>query len=217
MEEIETINKGDFEIKIFQDEFAENPRSWDNMFKMVCFHNHYDLGDKTNLNQNSFNGWDELKEYLIKEEEAVFILPLYLYDHSGITISTTPFGYRWDSGQIGFIYTTNKLLEEMGHPLNVSKDKLKKWAIAETKIYDNYLTGEVFSFQLEYKDGHLIDSVSGFYGFDHDKSGLLDYAEDSIKSFDIAEYEANKKKERIEFLKNTMKKHKEELNALLEV
>ncbi len=32
------------------------------------------------------------------------ILPVYLYDHSGITINTVPYSCRWDSGQIGWIY-----------------------------------------------------------------------------------------------------------------
>ncbi len=31
-------------------------------------------------------------------------LPLYAYSHGGVTISTSPFGDPWDSGQIGAIY-----------------------------------------------------------------------------------------------------------------
>lgn len=41
-------------------------------------------------------------------EKYVEILPLYLYDHSGITMSTTSFNDRWDSGQVGYIYASRE-------------------------------------------------------------------------------------------------------------
>lgn len=52
---------------------------------------------------------DVLKEMYIPEliglcEDKVAILSLYLYDHSGLTMSTSDFGDRWDSGCVGFIY-----------------------------------------------------------------------------------------------------------------
>lgn len=52
---------------------------------------------------------DVLKEMYTPElialcKDKVAILPLYLYDHSGLTMSTNDFGDRWDSGCVGFIY-----------------------------------------------------------------------------------------------------------------
>lgn len=43
-------------------------------------------------------------EYLISISDELIILPLYLYDHGGITIKTNPFSCPWDSGQVGWIY-----------------------------------------------------------------------------------------------------------------
>jgi len=85
-------------------------------------------------------------------------LPLYLYDHSGITMKTSPFSCGWDSGQVGFIY--------------ISKDKIRgKWEEkiyeylkSEVKTYDQYLTGDVYGFVIEDQDGDVIDSCWGFYG-----------------------------------------------------
>ena len=37
---------------------------------------------------------------------------LYLYDHSGITMSTGSFCDSWDSGQVGFIYVTKEDIEK---------------------------------------------------------------------------------------------------------
>lgn len=35
-------------------------------------------------------------------ERYAFILPVYCYEHSGMTIKTGPFGDPWDSGQAGW-------------------------------------------------------------------------------------------------------------------
>jgi hypothetical protein len=54
------------------------------------------------------NRFDARRDKLAGEilERTVVVLPLYLYDHSGLTISTSPFSCRWDSGQVGYIHTT---------------------------------------------------------------------------------------------------------------
>ena len=91
---------------------------------MCCFHKRYSLGDKHSIDNSQFEDWDEVEEYLIKEEKAIVILPLYLYDHSGITISTAPFSCNWDSGQIGFIYTTEKRIKELKVELDDKKIKV---------------------------------------------------------------------------------------------
>lgn len=63
---------------------------------------------------------DVLKEMYTPEliglcEDKVAILPLYLYDHSGLTMSTSDFGDRWDSGCVGFIYMDkDTAMKELG-------------------------------------------------------------------------------------------------------
>ena len=48
-------------------------------------------------------------------KDKVAILPLYLYDHSGLTMSTNDFGDRWDSGCVGFIYMDkDTAMKELG-------------------------------------------------------------------------------------------------------
>ena len=44
--------------------------------------------------------------------EHYVILPLYLFDHSGISISTGSFHDPWDSGQVGFIYASKEKAKE---------------------------------------------------------------------------------------------------------
>ena len=105
-----TIDK--YKIEVIHDTDPFDPREDDNLGTMICFHGSYNLGDKHDYNHQDYNGWDEMKEAIIKNEDVGVILPLYLYDHSGITIATTPFSCRWDSGQVGFIIISK---EKMRH------------------------------------------------------------------------------------------------------
>lgn len=147
-------------VRIEQDQDAMSPREWDNVGIMVCFHNRYNLGDKTDLKSSMFEGWEELAKHLQEEEEATHILPLYLYDHSGITMSTGSFSCPWDSGQVGFIYTTAKRVAEMG----VAEENVEEQLKAEVATYDQYIRGDVWGYILEDENGEHIDSCWGFFG-----------------------------------------------------
>ena len=163
---IEQVNYKGYEIKIVIDDDPLNPvEEFDSFGKMVCFHRKYILGHKHNPGSGDFDSSEEVKNYLIKEEKAYIILPLYLYDHSGITISTTPFNCVFDSGQMGFIYATKEqILKEYGVKRITPKirENVEKLLITEVDTYDKYLTGEVFGFIIE-KNGDIEDSCYGFY------------------------------------------------------
>ena len=124
----------------------DNPRSWDNLGTMVCFHNRYDLGDKHEYDHRDYSGWDEMESAIIKNEDTCVILPLYLYDHSGITMNTTGFSCRWDSGQVGFVFVSKKKVREEYGVKRIDKkliEKVTELLVNEVKTYDMYLTGEL--------------------------------------------------------------------------
>ena len=134
-----------YELKIEQDTDPMNPRTeWDNLGTMVCFHKRYDLGDKTDYRSKDYDSWDELKQGILENEGEVVILPLYLYDHSGITISTSPFGCNFDSGRIGFIFVSNHKIKKEG----IDETKVIEYLESEVKTYDQYLTGEVYRYSI---------------------------------------------------------------------
>lgn len=115
------------------------------------------------------------------------ILPLYLYDHSGITIRTSPFHCPWDSGQVGFIYTSIESIKKEYSKKKMSK-KIRQKAIdlmvGEVEQYDHYLTGSIYGYQIEPTDKNKSikcdDSCWGFYGYDNEKSGLLEMSKNAI-------------------------------------
>ena len=173
-----------YSIKISPDIYPDNPRTeWDNGCTMVCFHKRYGLGDKHSYQSNDYGGWDGLRKALV-DDGAVVIKPLYLYDHSGITISTSPFSCPWDSGQVGWVYMTRKQLKdcygEFKRITPTLRKKVEGLIDAEVETYDQYLTGDVWMYRIE-KDGVTVDSCSGYYG---DTDYVLSEAKSIVDSYE---------------------------------
>ena len=122
----------------------------------------------------------EDKWKLLERCANIVYLPLYLYDHSGITMSTGSFGDRWDSGQVGYIYTDKKTIidcggkirNEKGNYVKITDKNWKKaayqWMQGEVEEYDMYLTGEVYGviteeYNAEDDDWEEKDSCWGFF------------------------------------------------------
>ncbi len=138
-----------YELEIEQDNDPMNPRTdWDNITTIVSFHKRYDLGDKTNYKSSDFDSWIELKEQIESDYKVLMIKPLYMYDHSGITISTSPFGCQWDSGQIGWVFIDEKQLKLMCGDNDYTDEKLSDIIDSDIKTYDQYITGEVYQYTI---------------------------------------------------------------------
>jgi len=147
--------------------------------------------------QDAFDECEKRIDTIIEKaiDQYYIMLPLYLYDHSGITISTGPFNCPWDSGQIGYIYIAIKDVLKEYNKKRMSK-KLRQKAIdllrAEVNTYDDYLTGSIYGYMIESANEEneieCDDSCWGFYGYDHEKSGLLESAKSSI-DYAIAQWE----------------------------
>jgi len=163
-------------IRIYNDPNVESPRDWDNLGTMVCGHSRYTLGDRhgfgcaaeflldlLGLDRDSDLSVDQL---LARAEKIAVILPVYLYDHSGLAMNTTGFHCPWDSGQVGFIYAT---LEDIRREYGVSRVSAKRRAQVgdhlrqEIATYSDYLGGCAYGYVIE-RDGEEVDSCWGFIG-----------------------------------------------------
>jgi hypothetical protein len=173
---VETVEERGFIGRIHYDESPTSPREYDTLGVMVCFHRQYSLGDETDINSGDFEGWNAVERYLRKEKGAAIVIPLYLYDHSGITMRTAPFGDRWDSGQVGYIYTTKAaILKNFGGKILTKKriDAANKCLQSEVETYDQYLTGDVYGYFIDGPDGETVSSCGGFFGLDQVKADLI--------------------------------------------
>lgn len=180
---------------IIRQAHPESPREWDNLGTIAYKHRNYCLGEEqisdpidwleeklglTPKNEYSNERLAELEERFFEEFIA---LPLYLYDHSGITMATTPFGCRWDSGKVGYIYLTKaKAREEYGYKLitKTRREKLLSYLRLEVETFDQYLRGDVYRFKVEDEDGEEVDSCGGFFGTDWENNGIKDHIDEEL-------------------------------------
>ncbi len=153
--------------RIEQDENAESPRDWDNAGTMVCWHRRYNLGDK-----HDFRSPADFDQWWKENGNGGILLPLRLFDHSGLSMSI---GYGahefdpggWDSGQVGWIYATrDTILKEWGKKrVTPQARKLAESCLRiEVKVFDQFLTGDVWGFIVEDDNGNHLDSCWGFFG-----------------------------------------------------
>lgn len=163
---IETFEVEGLTVKIFQDEDPESPRAWDNLGKMICFHRRYTLGDKHELTIE--------EAHKIAADPANIVLPLYLIDHSGLSMRTRDFSDcdpgEWDSGQVGIIYADKDTIKKEYGKVNAETcEQARKVLQAEVETFDQHLRGDVYGYVIEGEDGEHGDSCWGFYGFEYCK------------------------------------------------
>ena len=209
-----TVQEPSYRLKVEYDDIPINPRTdYDNFGKMICWHSRYDLGDKHDFSEPSEflkqlidadnDSLDDLSINELKElaDKNNIIMPLYLYDHSGITISCShsyPYNDRWDAGQVGWIYASyDDIQREFGGINSETLDKARQILTGETNAYDDYLRGDCYGYTIE-KNGVEVESCWGYLGdlremvsemksgvdkeyqhlFDHIDYGCMEYAED---------------------------------------
>lgn len=150
-----------YDIEIVPDIDPDNPRNWDNAGTMVYWHNRYKLGDE--MPKTSPDAWYE-------EHKNDILLPLYIYEHSGITMGVNgdiyPYNDRWDAGQVGWIYITREnAVKEWGKKYCTKKveEHARSYLMGEVANFDNYLRGNVYGYVIKNEEGEIIDSLWGYY------------------------------------------------------
>jgi hypothetical protein len=170
-----------YHIRIDYDQDPINPREdGGQLGKMICFHGRYTLGDKHSIQADAFSGWDAQEAYFEKEMGAVVMLPLYIYDHGGITMNTGGFSCPWDSGRVGTIIATKAdILKEYGGQ-RITKRMIERATAcleAEVKTYDDYIRGSVYGYTITQGDDEAeVESCWGFLGDYDDEYGALSEA-----------------------------------------
>jgi hypothetical protein len=157
---VDTLEHANRKINVCIDPEPFNPRKeYDNATVMVCWHRRYNLGDEQIEPQSS----DELKEaYAERGDPILAILPLYLYDHSGLSMRTGAFSCSWDSGQVGWIFIPQSKVDLMGF-VGYTLEQYENVLRGEVETYDAYLTGEVYGYQILGMDDDVLESCWGYF------------------------------------------------------
>jgi len=171
---IESFEHNGLTVQIVHDDDAESPReTCDNMTVLACWHRRSNLGDKQI--EGGMTAKELIRSLRAEGEKVLALLPLYAYEHGGITMSTGSFSCRFDSGQVGWGYVTQSSAEEMGC-VGTYTDR----ETGETKAYDkaffeeairldvrtyaDYLEGQCYGYTVEDDDGTEVASCWGFVG-----------------------------------------------------
>lgn len=107
---VDTIDEGDgWRIEIHadynHDRTVEEEIPADEGVHFQTWHRRYELGERISCPDDQESLESEIR---VDYPEAV-ILPVYVYEHSGIRLFTGSFSCRWDSGQVGVIWRERPL------------------------------------------------------------------------------------------------------------
>lgn len=146
----EKIPHGTYTIEIHTDDESReiNDEIPDDV-RVGTWHRNYRIGERIEQCTE-----DELRETY----GEITALPVYMIDHSGIALSCEPFGCRWDSGQVGWIWIANKDAGNFGDvdaALRSVVDTMSKVA-----------SGEVYGYVVKDADDENVGSCWGFIGRD---------------------------------------------------
>lgn len=165
----EEIHNG-YRVQVVFDRDPLSPRDADNLGIMLCGHKRYILGDASF--KKYIPEWDDvdavlmrgaspkvLLRYLSMKYGTTVVLPLYLYDHSGLSISVGG-SAGWDSGFVGVIFDTERT-RGLIDPTDSSK--IEEYLRSEVDTYDRFLTGQVYAVRVKDRTGSVIEYCGGFY------------------------------------------------------
>jgi len=170
-------------VQIVPDTDAPDPTvEFDHLGTIVSWHRRYQIGPR--------HGWSSPADFLADTQGRAIILPLYLYDHTVLRLSTQPWTGRaphaeWDSGQVGYIYVPlDRVRQEYGvrRVTRRIRDQVMAVLAAEVDTYSHYLNGDVYGYIVEAVDRcpcgretvTVVDSCWGFYGWDPMTNGMAE-------------------------------------------
>jgi hypothetical protein len=168
----------ELKVRITYDHDPMNPRE-----DGTTTHLLFNLHRRYRADENPFKSLEDFCEAV--NGETAIILPVYMYDHSGQTISTSPFSCQWDSGQVGYIYMLkSEIRKEYNWKVITKKrrEQIIKRLQIDVEVYDTYMRGDVYTVETGTinEDGDFEsdgESCSGFFGTNWEENGVKEWVD----------------------------------------
>lgn len=194
-------------------EVREQERWWDNPFSccgdisMLGMHTKYNLGSpelREQYHAEDYTGWSEIEKQLKEDMDIAYILPVSMYDHSGLAFNIGEPTCRWDSGRVGFIFITREQLKKFWGWRYVTKRRANKLYDAckgMLRDYGDYMNGVIdySAHIINIHDGWEYENTSILEEFEEDALSVGNkYLQESINFIDAErsrEYAVNKQQE----------------------
>lgn len=157
MDIIQSVQHAGKTVNLYVDPIS--PYEEDTLTQISHWHPRYDLGSQVEPGITAEEMIEEAEE---RDDPILAILPLFLFDHSGISVSTKAFSCRWDSGQVGWVHVTRSRSDMVGCQ-GWSLEQYEKAIHGDIQTFDSYLTGSVYGYEVEGRDGDHLHSCWGFY------------------------------------------------------
>ena len=146
---------------IHQDTDCESPRESDCLGTLCLFHGRRNVPDEGGM------GPEKTHAYVNGPEFKGVWLPVFMYDHSGVALSTDrsyPFNCPWDSDMLGVIYVDAVKMQDEGLHLNAD---CTRYFEREVETFGLWLNGECYGYVIKDENGEEVDSCWGFIGHDY--------------------------------------------------
>jgi hypothetical protein len=170
-----------YNINIYYDEDCESPSEWgdEGLFLIANHRDFYVKPPKCPSRRSSMNDDRPYFESAFDDyKDTHHIFGLEAYIHSGISLSISYEGNfpdrRWDVSQLGYVFVSKEEWPE--------REKAKEIARGYIETWNDYLSGSVYYYKIENSEEEEEDDLGcgGWYGYDHETSGLLSEAKAEI-------------------------------------
>jgi len=156
-------------IEIYQDDINEGPDTWgdDGLF-LVGYHRDFTVErDELITKQDLLNCYAKPED--LNEDECAdvkrlrdeyYIFGLEAYIHSGVVLALSNEGNfcdrQWDVSQLGAVLVAKTEAESFESARELARGHIKTW--------NDYLSGNVYGYEVKTLDNEDVDSCWGFYG-----------------------------------------------------
>lgn len=139
-----------FEYTVECDEYAESPDTWGNDDAFLVYdHRQFSVERKGFDPREIYEHTRDTKRMFY---DGHFVFKLFAHIHSGVRLSLSHNGDRWDTSMSGFV------LVERQKGLAWTRAKAEKVAQEVVDEWNEYLGGEVYRWE------YMGDAFSGYYG-----------------------------------------------------
>ena len=184
-------------VQVENDEYAESPREWCNLWTILTWTNNYNsiddnpyydleefLADNLTEKQmvNLYKGEPSTKEFFERIQKRFYnlgylVAPISKYEHSQVSYSAGV-SQGWDAGVVGVaMVNINDIKKEYGASVLSKSLKEKVYSVleAELETYNLWANGEAYTVSLVNFEGDTIDSLGGMLGYESEEALVKEY------------------------------------------
>lgn len=168
--------KENWQLDVWHDEFADNPRELNENLGQFCRHVYHDgCNEVSNDIVESLSWFDKKADKQKLDRMGYVAFPLIKFEHGDVHYYIGEPTCPWDSGQVGwYIVSKEHIRKWYGKRLTKKLlERIEHICQCELEEYTNWANGDVYGFTF-YRNGEFVETCGGFYG-DYD-------SDDNVKS-----------------------------------